>query len=176
MSCEDNSIQFMKHRGTVSFSIQHVIAEYLDCREKLKTFTDRWPGDPDRQKTIVRAHLKLKEIREALMPEQWRICRKIPLAWRLIHEVKEDLILLMNCEELASQGRKIIHDLKTSPLPDIARLDCISRIEEKLEKLEEAFQNGNGEIEEGTPQLFRTVTTIINDTIDDTIDDRFWDI
>jgi len=172
MTNEDSSMQFLKRRGVVNFSVEHVISEYLDCRETLEIFADRWQSDIDRQKTIVQARLKLKEIHEALMPEKWWICRKIFLAWRLIHRVGEDLILLMNCEELAAQGRKIIHDLKTSPMPDIVRLDWISKVEDKLKKLEEALQKGTGDIEKGTPQLFSTVTNIINDNVDD----RFWDI
>ena len=172
MANEDNSMQFLKRRGLINFSVQHVIAEYLDCKDTLESFANRWQNDPDRRKRMVQAGLKLQEIREALMPEQWWKCRKIFLAWRLIHRVAEDLILLMNCEELAAQGRKIIHNLKTSPLPDIVRLDWISSVEEKLKKLEDSIQNGSCEIEKGTPQLFRTVTNIINDNVDD----RFWDI
>jgi hypothetical protein len=84
----------------------------------------------------------------------------------------EDFILLMNCEELSAQGHKILHDLKTSPLPDIVRLEWISKVDERQKELEAAQKQADPDIDKCTPQLYRTITNIINDSVDD----RFWEI
>lgn len=172
MAEESRSQQILKRKGFINYSVQHVVAEYLDCKETLETYADRGADDSERQRVINQCRQKLEETREALMPSQWWKCRKVFIAWRLIHRMGEDFILLMNCEELAAQGRKILHDLKTSPLPDIVRLDWISQVDDKQKKLEAALQKPTPCIERGTAQLYRTVTNIINDSVDD----RFWDI
>jgi hypothetical protein len=172
MGEEKSPIRFLKRRGIINFSAQHVVAEYLDCRETLETFADRGKGDPDKQRIIDQCRLKLDEIREALMPSLWWKGRKVFIAWRLIHRMGEDFVLLMNCEELAAQGCKILHDLRTSPLPDVVRLDWISKVDERQKKLEEALKQPAPCIDRGTAHLYKTVTNIINDGVDD----RFWDI
>lgn len=172
MGEEKSHIRIMKGKGVINYSVQHVVAEYLDCKETLETFADREGNDADKERVIKQCRQKLEEIREALIPSRWWKCRKVFVAWRLIHRMGEDLILLMSCEELYAQGHKILHDLKTSPLPDIVRLDWVSKIDEKQKKLEESLQKPSPCIEKGTTQLYRTVTNIINDNVDD----RFWDI
>jgi hypothetical protein len=194
MGDDGNALQLLTKKGLINFSVQHVIAEYLDCRETLETYADRGKLDPEKQRVITQCKQKLEETREALMPAKWWKCRKVFVAWRLIHRMGEDFILLMNCEELAAQGHKILHDLKTSPLPDIVRLDWISQVDEKLKKLDAALQEANTRshaamtaasknaatvapqphpcVDRGTAQLFRTVTNIINDSVDD----RFWEL
>lgn len=181
--------QLLLRKGFINFSVQHVVAEYLDCQETLNCFAARWESDPEKQRIIKQCHQKLEETREALMPAQWWKTRKVFIAWRLIHRMGEDFILLMNCAELAAQGQKILHDLKTSPLPDIVRLDWIAHVNDMQKKLQEALQQAESAQQEdpsqpapqkqkepciarGTAQLYRTVTNIINDNVDD----RFWEI
>ena len=35
MALENGSLQFLKGKGIINSSVQHVVAEYLDCRETL---------------------------------------------------------------------------------------------------------------------------------------------
>lgn len=172
MSDANQTDHFLQRRGVINCSVQHLVAEYLDCSQKLATLSERGRGDPSRQRIIDQCTRNLAEIREALMPSQWWRFRKIFVAWRLIHRVSEDMLLLMNAEELAAEGHKTLHDLKTAPLPDIVRLDWISKIEAKQKKLEEALQQADPVVERGTAQLYHTASNIINDNVDD----RFWDI
>lgn len=191
MENENRSEQLLLRKGIMNFSVQHVVAEYLDCQETLKCFAARLNYDPDKydpvkgklsddvrckHQIITQCDQKLNEAREALLPTHWWKSRKIFVAWRLIHRLGEDFILLMNCAELAAQGRKILHDLKTSPLPDIVRLDWISQVEEKQKRLEEQLRqlkpSNEPCIEPGTAEIYRTITNIINDNVDD----RFWEI
>ncbi|NVN89269.1 MAG: hypothetical protein HXX11_01585 [Desulfuromonadales bacterium] len=172
MDDNNQSDRFLQRRGVINFSAQHVVAEYLDCCQKLATMADRGQSEPLKQRIIDQCARKLAEVHESLMPTKWWKFRKIFIAWRLIHRVSEDMLLLMDAEELSAEGRKTLHDLKTAPLPDIVRLDWISMIEEKQKKLDESLKQAVPVMEKGTAQLYRTAANVINDNVDD----RFWDI
>lgn len=186
----------------INVSVQHVVAEYMDCRQTAEVFCARLKdgGDSEQQAICRQIKLKLEEIHSSIFPSDGSF-RNIFLAWRLIHRVGEDLILLMTHDELYAQGRKILHDLKTSSLPDIIKLDWLSKVEECVKRLDELCKTfpekkspvGDkkadllseeqvkiASLAEDCPereirciaQMFRVVTNNINDYVDD----RFWDI
>lgn len=201
MNDPGQSVHKMNIAGqSINVSVQHVVAEYLDCRQTAAIFCSRVkPTENDERIYICQQiNLKLDEIHNAIFPPP-DVSKNIFLAWRLIHRVGEDLILLMTPEELCAQGSKILHDLKTSTLPDIIKLDWLTKIEESLKRLEELQKttlnnSGEGNKKDGDSQqqvdsdgaikeqqtreikriaqIFRTVTNNINDYVDD----RFWDI
>lgn len=165
-----------KHRS-MNYSVEHVVAEYHDCLETAKIYSARVKeAENEKIQLVTQIESKLEQIRLALFPVEGR--RKVFLAWRLIHRVGEDLILLMTFDELLALGRKVLHDLKTSNLSDIVRLDWLPKVEESVKRLETLCDKSEEEIKKAevqircASQLFCTVTNIINDYVDD----RFWDI
>ena len=162
----------------MNFSVEHVVAEYLDCLQTVEIYSSRIPaeGEDEKKQMVAQIKQKLETVRLALYPIKGG--RKIFVAWRLLHRVGEDLILLMTFEELLAQGRKVLHDLKTSTMPDIVRLDWLPKVEESVKSLEGLCSKTEAErkTEEAkilcSAHLFAVVANIINDLVDD----RFWDI
>lgn len=146
-------------------SIQNLQAEYIDCREQLSLLEKSVPADDFAKRQIIDlCKTKSDEIENAINPKSLffgiKILR-ITLAWKLLHRLQEEMLLLIPKEQLRSEGLKLISVYTLSSLTDDIKKEWKAKIEESPK-----------EPEADTRYLLKMAANIINDHVDD----HFWDI
>jgi hypothetical protein len=167
--------------GKINPSAEHIVSEYLEVRRKVDLLRERNKPVSD---SFVLEHCErhLADIELALRKRP----RRTFIAWKLIHRVGENLILLMTADELAAVGKKIIHDLKMSSLPDYVKTDWSTKVEDAIRQLDPPRETNlpdpklQGEnlphpAEERRKKAAETLR-IVKNIINDYVDDLFWDI
>ncbi len=149
-------------------SVENLVAEYIECKEQLDLLglqDEKQNGG--RNKDIIEfCKTKVKELETALKPKFFS--RRISAAWRLLHRLQEEMILLIPVEQLNAEGENLIRALKLSAIPDQVKNDWVQLLQEKLK----AFDANKPDVVAETRQLIRTASNVLNDFTDD----QFWDI
>ncbi len=151
-------------------SAEGLIGKFLEYENLISRFEDE--ADPRRKQIVIFCRDKLEEARVAIFPVKWYRPwhRKTFLAWRLLHRVAEELILLMDCQELQAYGPRLAQEVRMAPVPKEAAGAAVARIDSLLEKL------GNPAPTAADIKLtachYRNILKMVNDAVDD----RFWNI
>lgn len=162
----------MKADNPINPSRQNLIAELKNCCRTTRLHIEKYErtGDPAHAGQLSILHSCQGQLDEigAILSEK---PANIILAWRLLHWVHGQLILVMSRQELAALGRKLLDDLKLVALPESVRSGYVTDLTEKLKELE-GQQHLNSQALAATAQLFKMILNTINDFVDD----LFWDI
>jgi len=160
-------------RDLISFrranpSIEHLLGDIVSYRHTLVLLEERFKDDGENKKRLRFCMDKLDEAEAAIT--KFKLFKKVFLAWDLLHQVCEELILLLNPEELAAEGEKLALDLKLSSLPESLQSGWITKINEALKRLEKPAPS------EGDIQFARQTIKIALNTLNSQTDTLFWDI
>jgi hypothetical protein len=151
-------------------SVEHLVGDLIEYRTSIETLKVRHAADPEKLVLLEACEHKINEAQKALIVKRPYHRKKIFVVWDMFHQVSADLILFMPLAELLAFGRKLIIDVKQSPLSDAARTDWVVRLIETMKKLE--ANNPSEDVIEQARQLFRTITITVNTQADT----MFWDI
>lgn len=146
-------------------SVEHLAAAFVGYQRTLDFFRKRYT-DPENVKRIEVCEQKLKEAESALFPGFFGR-RKIFLAWGLLHQISEDVFLLLNREELIAEGRQLLTNLSTAPIPDVSREQWTKALITELADLEATGVN----LARAQNQ-FKMAMVMLNNHVDS----RFWDL
>jgi len=142
-----------------SVAILH--AEQIDIKNQLALLKDQI-SDPDQIKIINSCEEYIAELETTIDN------RQIASAWRLLHRIQEEILLLVSPAQLTSEGQRVIQSMQLSALSDAVKKDWIDKLKDSIAKIE-----NNGKYEEmKSRQLIKMAANVINDYTDDS----FWDI
>ncbi|MDD5170913.1 MAG: hypothetical protein PHN75_19005 [Syntrophales bacterium] len=160
-------------------SVEHLMASLVNNRHALELLEVRHKDDAEQSARLQMCKKTLDEAEAALMKKPFR---KTFLAWDLLHQVSEEMILLLNQEELAAEGKKVEQDFKLSSLPEIVKNDWLGR----LEGARKALESGPDSPPPAPPSppavpspdvkaAYQTIKMALQ-VLDSQTDNLFWDI
>ena len=153
-------------------SLEHLLGALVSYRHTLALLEERFNGDhasdKDNKKRLSFCKDKLDEAETGLT--SFKLFRKVFFAWDLLHQVSEELILLLSPAELAAEGEKLALDLAISSLPEILKSGWIDRVKGANKRLSQL--SPTPEDIEHARQTIRMALNVLN-TQTDTL---FWDI
>ncbi len=164
---EDRSQLFAKK--LMNPSLEHLIGAMIGYRKTLDFFRQK-NGSQDNLKRIEVCEDKLREVELALFPEHFFNRKKVFLAWSLLHQVCEDLFLMLNRDELLAEGKQLLANIKMSALSETAKKEWVPKLEEQLKRLEASDFN---ESDLPTAQNLFKMSMV---TLNNQVDTLFWDI
>jgi len=158
-------------RDLISFrranpSIEHLLGDIVSYRHTLELLEERYKADGENKKRLRFCLDKIDEAETSIT----KPFKKVFLAWDLLHQVGEELILLLNPDELAAEGEKLVLDLKLSSLPESLQSGWIEKINDALKRLEKPAPS------EGDIQFARQTIKMALTTLNSQTDSLFWDI
>lgn len=142
-------------------SVQNLFAEYVDASDQLELL-DKQIKDVDKKLIVDHCRPKVEALKEAIDH------RKIVAAWRLLHRVQEELLLLVEPAQLRAEAQRVSQTIQLSALSETLKKEWMARLDEAMKKIE---NNGANE-EMKARQLIKMAANVINDFTDD----QFWDI
>jgi hypothetical protein len=151
-------------------SIEHLLGDLVSYRHTLVLLEERFKNapDPENKKRVQFCMEKLDEAEAAITKA--KLFKKVFLSWDLLHQVSEELILLLNPAELSAEGEKLALDLKLSSLPESVQAGWISKINDVLKKLTQPNPADND-----IRCAQQTIKMALN-TLNSQTDSLFWDI
>lgn len=148
-------------------SVEYLLANLVIHRHKLELLEARYKDDAEQRPRLQLCRKSLDEAGAALMKKPFR---RTFLAWGLFHQVAEELIMFLDKEELAAEGKKIELDIKLSSLPETTKSGWLARLGEVLKPPADA--NATGMEINAARQTIRTATNALNSQTDN----LFWEI
>ena len=148
-------------------SVEYLLASLVIHRHTLEMLDARYKDDPQQRGRLQLCRKSLDEAGEALRKRPFR---RSFLAWGLFHQVAEEMIMFLNKEELAAEGKKIELDIKLSALPEAAKSGWLTRLSEVLKALSGANPTAS-EVDSAR----QTIKTALN-SLNSQTDNLFWEI
>lgn len=144
-------------------SVANVYAEYIDTSGRLELLTKQIdPQQKEQNDIVTQCQKKVVELKKNIDN------RQMSAAWRLLHRIQEDMLLLIPTAEMPAEGQRTIQSMQLSALSETVKKDWIAKVGEAITKLE-----NNGRYEEmKARQIIKMAANVINDYTDDS----FWDI
>jgi hypothetical protein len=148
-------------------SVEYLLANLVIHRHKLELLEARYKDDAEKRPRLELCRKSLDEAGAALMKRPFR---RTFLAWGLFHQVAEEMIMFLDKEELAAEGKKIELDIKLSALPETTKSGWLARLAEVLKP--PAGANPTDVEINSARQTIRTATNALNSQTDN----LFWEI
>ena len=148
-------------------SVEYLLANLVIHRHTLELLEARYKDDAEKRPRLQLCRKSLDEAGAALMKRPFR---RTFLAWGLFHQVAEEMIMFLDKEELAAEGKKIELDIKLSALPETTKGGWLARLGEVLKPL--AGADPTVVEVSSARQTIRTATNALNSQTDN----LFWEI
>lgn len=123
-------------QNVMNHSVEHMLGALIGYRSTLEIMRKRYVDDPANMIRINECLKKLAEAERAVIPGIAGR-RKIFAAWNLLHQVSEELFLLLSPDELLAEGRKLVMDMRMSSLPEQTRKYWDAILDECLKAIKE---------------------------------------
>lgn len=152
-------------QNSMNHSVEHMLGSLIGYRSTLEIMRQRYADDPENLIRVNESMKKLSEAELAVIPG-FASRKKIFAGWNLLHQVSEDLFLLLTPEEFLAEGRKLMMDMRMSSLPEPTRKYWDTIIEECLKTI----------IEGKDISSCRHSLKMAMNTLNTQMDTLFWDI
>ncbi|MDP3284485.1 MAG: hypothetical protein Q8M56_08665 [Desulfobacterales bacterium] len=148
-------------------SVEYLLANLVINQHKLELLETRYKDDAEQRPRLQLCRKSLDEAGAALMKRPFQ---RTFLAWGLFHQVAEEMIMFLDKEELAAEGKKIELDIKLSALPETTKSGWLAKLGEALKTL--AGANPTDVEVNSARQTIRIATNALNSQTDN----LFWEI
>lgn len=167
----DSNEECLKRMINPSLAI--LLSEVIDIEKNLELLGSQKNFNDQKKILLKHCNDKIKLVRISITSFGQK---KVNFAWRLLHRVKEDMILLMEREELETECRRTINKINRSVMINAEKTGWTEKISIGLERLQKASQSeSKGEYDHQLKKL-QVICKGASAELNDLTDDQFWDI